>query len=93
MNNHLATFDCGYSTELVGLLDMVERGCVRLMKEGGGSLPQDQVHMGKGLGKSQKTKIVIGYNRGLSLHSIAHDLGLHYNTVVRHTRALRNAQK
>jgi hypothetical protein len=86
-------YDCGYSTEMVGLLDMVERGCERLMKQGGGGLSQTQVHNGIGLSKCDKTKIVIGYKRGLSLHSIAAEIGVHYNTVVRHTRVLRNAQK
>jgi hypothetical protein len=30
-----------YHTEISSLLDMVDRGCRRLMKEGGGPLPKD----------------------------------------------------
>lgn len=71
-----------------GLLTMLERGCARLMKQGGGALPQEQIHAG-GLEKNVKHKVITLAKKGVSLQEIARRCQCHYGTVVKHTRPLR----
>ena len=84
---HFATLD-SRGSDICGLLALVERGCRRLMKEGGGSLEQPQPNWG-GMKPAVK-KQILGYARhGVSLQEIALRCHCHYGTVVKVTRPLR----
>jgi hypothetical protein len=84
---HFATLE-GRGDDIGGLLALIERGCARMMKQGGGALGQTQPHWG-GLKPGVK-KQILGYARqGVSLKAIASRFHCHYGTVVKVTRPLR----
>lgn len=73
------------------LLDMVERGCRRLMLTGGGSFGTDiQRDKAIPLSPNEKRCIANMLAQGHGLHDIAESVGRHYTTVARHTRHLRS---
>jgi hypothetical protein len=84
---HFATID-DRGTPMDGLLALLERGCTRLMKQGGGALSQEQIHAG-GLEQDVRHKVITLAKRGVSLQEIARRCQCHYGTVVKHTRPLR----
>lgn len=88
---HFATLD-SRGTSMDGLLALLERGCKRLMKQGGGGLPQSLPHAG-GFKPAVKRQILGYARRGMSLQAIADRVHCHYGTVVKHTRALRQEVK
>jgi DNA-binding NarL/FixJ family response regulator len=93
---HLATLSDGSHGDLAGLLDMVERGCIRLMKTGGGALTQDGPNRAKPkhpysyrVTPEQTTLMTRMAASGKSLIQIAREIGVSANTAARHTRKSR----
>lgn len=89
---------CGYFRSPVDeLLDMVERGCRTFMTSG--ALVENSEEGTGRLDAAQKRQIVDAFNAAenaggrADLHAIAERLGIHYSTVVIHTRALRAGRR
>jgi DNA invertase Pin-like site-specific DNA recombinase len=88
---HFATL--GDDHPIGSLLDMIERRAPFLMKVGGGSLMQNQdPKIGRKLSNENLAKIDQMFTQGVSIRTIANEIGLHEQTVWRHTRKLRNVK-
>lgn len=95
---HLATLTSGSNGDVTSILDWVERGCIRLMKTGGGPLGQQGPNRAKPkhpysyrVTPEQTTLMTHMAASGKSLIQIAREIGVSANTAARHTRAGRNS--
>jgi len=85
---HFATL--GDDHPIGSLLDMIERKAPLFMKVGGGSLSQNQdPKIGRKLSDDKLTEIDRMFVSGVSIRQIAKEIGLHEQTVWRHTRKHR----
>lgn len=81
----------GYMTELEGFLDLVERGCNRFMKVGGGSLVREfpQRTQNHEITQCEIARMAAMLKTGMTCKEIGKELGRSTGSVARHTRKLR----
>lgn len=84
----------GFQSDLEGLMAMVERGCAKLMKAGGGPLTQEIPRRGyrNRITAKDWARIDHEFKKGVSLMTIAREQHVSYNSVCRHTREARKQE-
>ena len=83
---------CRTGGEIGGLLDMIERGCHRLMKAGGGGLPRDEAYH-PAITPQQKGRVLKLFSENGSVDRTAQVTGWSPATVYKLTRTLRGKKK
>lgn len=81
----------GYMSELEGLLALAERGCLRLMKTGGGPLERDNPARSPlfPITPEEKAQMHRLLDEGVEMKEIAKRVGRPYNSCARCTRPYR----
>lgn len=89
-------FNCAYGerSPIAALLDMIERKAPHLMRAGGLIENSDSEHeFHGGIPDDLREELRSRFRAGGEIKEIAFDLGLHKQTVWRHTRDLRRPRR
>jgi hypothetical protein len=83
---------CRNGNEIGGFLEMIERGCLRLMKAGGGGLQRDECGH-PAITPLQKGRVLNLFHAGQTVQQIAETTGWSCATVYKLTRKDRGDKK